>query len=1051
MKKIIFLLALVVLSVASCVKDTNAPTIRTKGAGDVTFTVNIPSGVVNTRSVAAVEGENNVNDLTLMFFEKTNNAEGLFKAAYQVPDEELPTDGRFVFDLYIPYDEIGLDKASSYTVLAMANMMDGNYYIDQAGLDAFLAGIEGKIESEVTRSMTRQIVGVGEDQNDNSKVIAKDNIPMTVRFSAEASQENITMELTRVVSRFDIINKAPGYTLVSASIWNAFTFPNFWATATPDYATKGNTKRYYGVGITGKDSIVGGLYTPENISTSPTQNDTTTTCLIVGLKNDTTNTVYYYRLNMHKSGSGQYLVRNNVYRATISGVAARGEATEVDAYSGGQFLLDVSVNPWESDENGLVITKGDMMLALPTRKAVFGPDATEKQYYVYTKGGPEGTTLQLVNLELPEGITTRLDGNNLYIKVTQFTDIERKGSIELRYGELSGVIEIIQRGEFIKYLDLNYTDVSPYPAGAAENMIPNTKPIEITSSGPWTATIMGGSSFSFSMSYFISELKGENEDMISAVYSRGPNPGMKDLTNVVLITLDEDPENYRSVLVLTQKGSGEYTWTPALEEGDSIYFDASTELSKVKGKGVNMFELQSKDNMDSWNVKLTGSDPYKFQLISYATNGDSTIIEAGEEIGAGPTDYLKFKVVAVAANYTGKYNANLDVYHNGALTRVPLAQDVFEFGMNIVNKQPVEPIGGTREVAVSFAGGSSATMNATLQLITTEDIAEGQYVPMIKLEDGTLVTELTGVPVSNFTVVIPTINPPFGYIFKENPEIKVTVTIGELTKSESIIQKKINFPSSLNVHTLHNTYGRWTTTDGLFDGWRTVMGNPSLFGPSGTVWAPSSIGGFDNIDVSTVTAPDVRIWNVNQNNYNTGNARLSGNWMGKENHFVILSTYNQYNMFPYIFGSGNNGGYSCQNGYGNDSRDQTPNSAPTKSRETELWKYLVGGDGPFGEVDVTAIRNLGGGDDNAIGLTQWPSNFIPLIMSSRSPNRCMVGIDPTNRFIWVGDTEIFNSNRPQNNYGNLTSEESKFFQNIIAYIINVTLYGDAFNDQFKVK
>ncbi len=1071
MKKLLFLLALITFGFASCVQQSEGDNDVNNTSNATTFNVIVPNGGITTRAVEAVAGENNVDDLTLLFFEQTSDKKGAFIGYHKVSDADLKDTGEFNFDISFS-SESGLTKSSAYDFLAMANVLRGNYFKDQAAMDAFLEDLSAnkKTMDVVKKEMVKMVKGqdITDPINLTNPLLKKEYVPMSGDGYKLKGEDNVALSLIRVVSRFDVQNSAPGYELTNASVFNAFSYPSLFDGVEINYE-QARTEFFYGVAA-GTDSdgnrsqsITGGLYSTVNNVSNPTQNDKKTTCLIIGLRKLDETSTKYYRVNINPEGVGQYLKRNNVYKVVISKVNIDGKTTAKAAYESGEESLDVAINTWDRDEDGLILSNGDNMLALPTIKAMFGPDAETRVYSIFTMGQgtlkmellqngeyveiPDATECTVSSDESEAGsIRATRNGTTLTITADAYSGDVREGTLRFSFAGLVGDMAVLQDGTAKKQLKLSHTTVPNYPAGgSATNMI--TDPILISSSGqtvgttvgPWTGTILLSNGFSFDASTEVLVKHGGNGDKIDKLYALGVNGSEKPLINFILVTLDEDPSNFRNVIVLTQNANGRYTLTPNVSV---LQFNAD---KTVYPNQKNLFTAHSGEATDNWEINIKNNiydtDKQKFKLFVTEDNLTNEVATLPYQVNG--KSGVTFSVEPVADNYFGNLSATLTVKQNSTNNKeVSLVQDYYKMTVSPLTKK-VSAAGEKVTISVVLAA-SGKKMSATLSHNLDPDYG---YTPTFG--DGT--SSLSGVDVNNFDVIIPSIKPKYGHLLTEDPTVTIKITIDgtELAETVVITQDKPEL-TPFNVHTLHDSYGRWTNTGGLFYGWRTFMGNPSLFGPSGEVWAPSNIGGFDNISYTNVIASDVRVWNVNQHNYTTNFARLSSNWMGKENHFVILSTYNQYNMFSYIFGSGNNGGYSCQGGFSNPSRDQTPNSAPTKSRETELWKYLVGGDGPFGEVDVTNIRNLGGGDTNAIGLTQWPSNFIPLIMSSSSPNRCMVGIDPTNRFIWVGDTEIFHTNA-QNNYGNLSSEESKFFQNIIAYITNVALYGDTFNNQFKVK
>ena len=120
-------------------------------------------------------------------------------------------------------------------------------------------------------------------------------------------------------------------------------------------------------GISPIDQYIGEkLYAYPNMVGVTKQNDKLTTCLLVAAyyqKDAWTGTpaegskLTYYRINIARgSGSSQLLKRNNVYNVTINSAAGEGSDNEDDALGAPDNKLNTSINDWEEDNDGSVIT-----------------------------------------------------------------------------------------------------------------------------------------------------------------------------------------------------------------------------------------------------------------------------------------------------------------------------------------------------------------------------------------------------------------------------------------------------------------------------------------------------------------------------------------------------------------------------------------------------------------------------------------------------------------------------------------------------------------------
>ncbi|MCD8165350.1 MAG: hypothetical protein LUE93_04020 [Bacteroides sp.] len=511
-----------------------------------------------------------------------------------------------------------------------------------------------------------QVTGVGatvEAQYNNDHAMKINNIPMSAIATKTANSSNVDCKLIRTVVRYDVINKATNYTLVSASIWNAFPRGNVFDYSNVDY-TYSHLKRYYGMRneTEGYEEIYGGLYSFENVNTNPTQKDKKTTCLILGLINDNlpAEGISYYRVNISPKVTGQYLTRNNVYQVTISAVNGKGAPDEPSAYNSEKLLIDTSINSWDRDEDGLVVRDETHMMALPTKRAYFGPEAEERQYFIYTMG--EGT-LTMNTLSMPEGIRPTLIGNDLYITVDPFSGDKRTGAVRFNFAGLTAVMEIIQSGQASKILRLSHTQVGSWPAGTQWIDRMQENPIEIESSGPWTAEIYNGF-FSFANGSTQILLNGDNGDKIENVYNTSVNATAPMRHSFILVTLDEDPENYRNVVVLTQLGSGNFTISP----NTPINFNADGTLSTA----TDTYTVYPGANTDTWTAQITGKNADAFAITLNGT------IEGGKVKGQG-----SFTVTALGENFGVELEASVTVVHNEINQQtIPIFQDAYTFSLS---------------------------------------------------------------------------------------------------------------------------------------------------------------------------------------------------------------------------------------------------------------------------------------------------------------------------------------------------------------------------------
>ncbi|MCD8044725.1 MAG: hypothetical protein LUH10_16955 [Tannerellaceae bacterium] len=293
-------------------------------------------------SVPVEDGEDVINSLYILFFENTSGGTGRFIDAIDMEASGMRSSGRL--NVVFPEDS-ELSHGEEYKLILLANT---ETYTGIAGLQDMKTACAGKTENEVIHTLLR-ISGVEpsvSEQTNNSNLMEMDNLPMSAVVIKKAWENNLSVELIRAVSRFDVVCEAPGYTLASASVWNGMTTTTLVETVFNDFQNAPRTERYYGVSAQ-NNQIVGSLYAFENYVANPEQNDKLTTCLIVGLLNQVTSRIEYFRTNINVSQYiGHQIKRNNVYRTTIMGVASKGPDNERDAYEGkGNLLYYLELNP----------------------------------------------------------------------------------------------------------------------------------------------------------------------------------------------------------------------------------------------------------------------------------------------------------------------------------------------------------------------------------------------------------------------------------------------------------------------------------------------------------------------------------------------------------------------------------------------------------------------------------------------------------------------------------------------------------------------------------
>ena len=419
-----------------------------------------------------VAGENDIFTLHMLFFERSSTGKGLYKGFYSV---EIPEGKPLNMNLPVSVvfnEETGLSDQEAYNILLVANL---DYYLPD-GLDAWKAILPGMRQDEVTELTKAYVSG---QPNESVYEGGDVPLPMSAGTVKEPNEGRIDVLLSRTVARFDVVSHIKyEYDLVTASLWNAFPHSSIWD-APVDFDSTHRLERYYGIrnkvdpgspeGI--YEDISGGLYTFENRVTDPQARDKKTTCLIVGLRNRDASApdygkVLYYRINILSSQTGQDLKRNNSYQITIRNVIGKGYNTEREAYEGEDNRLEIVINYWDLDDDGIIQYDGDNVLAVPMKRINIPREGDEREYSILTIG--QGT-LAVSRNTVPAGIDVILKGNRLYVNSTALeqSETERTGEIDLSFGALKATVVIRQSGDAGDFLSVSPTELPSFPAYAA--------------------------------------------------------------------------------------------------------------------------------------------------------------------------------------------------------------------------------------------------------------------------------------------------------------------------------------------------------------------------------------------------------------------------------------------------------------------------------------------------------------------------------------------------------------------------------------------------------
>lgn len=564
MKKILFILtAFLAFILTGCQEDD----LGRDNSGEIqngfklSYRVNEPVSVLTKSSVAAEKEEIQLNSFYVLFFENTTDGSGTFVEAIDLHESFGLLSHSGTLDVTFPNGS-KLDKTQAYKMLFCANIETYSRFS--------ISGVEDIhtlcqwLDEKTVHSLLLEISGVepsdGEEQ-DNQNRMLNSNLPMSATAVKEASATTISVELARMVSRFDIFCEVAGYELVSVSIWNAAVTAPVWIDYSSD-PVQSYTQRYYGVSAS-NNQVVASLYAFENLVEDPQQDDRETTCVVVGLKNSQ-GVIEYFRVNIKPATSeGQWVKRNHAYRTIIRGVMGTGNATEREAYVSSTSLLDIDINGWFLDESGHVQINGGNVLAVPTQHIQLFSHGDERTYYIYTLGvedNPQVTTHIPGNLQVDFVSTSEVN----VLRKHALSVKARPGSaddmepyyVTVSYADMSVDILITQEESLGSYVNLSYTDRLYFLASE----LGSSDEITVTSSGRWKCKIYNGNYFSFEAGGSpVQEISGVSEGSFK-IHTTQSNEDLHSRYSFVLVSLEDMP-NVSEVMVLEQYGtSGQHLW-----------------------------------------------------------------------------------------------------------------------------------------------------------------------------------------------------------------------------------------------------------------------------------------------------------------------------------------------------------------------------------------------------------------------------------------------------------------------------------------------------------
>jgi hypothetical protein len=1054
-KSLSFILGLTALLAVACQRpgeipgsaenaaSTAVPVVLPEFTDGFQLELSVPgNGLKTYATVAPYGGEDDVNSLFLLFFEYSEDGTGKFIAPYEISGDLSAISSKQETTLDIKFaNDSPLNKSTAYSILVIANVVAPQYptkTIWGTPVTDWLSSFSSFTENEVIQnSVDTRSSGVSAVADYDTYLFNHENLLMSARVTREVGQSNVKVALTRLVSRFEVgISNSTGYDLASVSIWNVYPEISIWERPDFEYSEI-HLKRFYGQSGN-LHAVNWPLYAFENYVTEPGVNDEMTTCLIIGLKSQANSETYYYRQNITAYKTPQQLKRNNVYQVSIQRVNAVGASSELDAYQSEEVLLETIINTWNMGQNGEMLYNGESVMILPTSQVSFTAAAESRTYKVHTQGLG---TLSISKSTLPEGLSATLDDEKqLTITATVGGADPRSGYVELAFGSLRGIINVNQEATETKYIKPSLTTIPVFPGSSGTT----SEEIHVNSSGNWTAELYNVPKlndtpmFAFGNTHSTSsQIAGVNGGKFT-VSTTGKNTytpaGGTVATEVVaflLIQLDSDP-TVRRVLMLTQKPTGGFTMGSLQKQ---LHFDALG-ASTPGSSNRPIFTVTTSDDDETWEVKLSGEDAQYFSIMD--ANGVNPL--------AGPiTGNSSFRITASDNKFNKELNAIATVTLGLQSFEIKITQAKHVMSISPTKANPILVAGGTTEGFTVRSSATGKTWKATINNVVASQLAS--------FSPDAAVTEITGQQLEGkFSVTFPKLEKPFIV-----PQAIVTVQMEGydwLTTTLTVTQQSYQ-PRAITLQTAHSTYGRADVTGGYYNYFSAVsngLRDKALFGPAETAKVRTSSSSLSSWPQNATVSNSSAILLINdglnstqRNNVMTWRNAHSGNML----IFLLdLGSGNNRDLLRTIYG--NTSIAISDPGLTPSDWDYNANLAAsggnTAGRE-KLWKYLVDGDGPFGAVTTSNVKLTPRYDyvDNTI--TGAPSSLITLLtVAHNSTPHIQLAIDPAKNLIIVGNMDMFAAD---NNRFPVDSDNWKFLNNLLAYIVNAAQYGDVFLEQFR--
>ncbi len=819
--------------------------------------------------------------------------------------------------------------------------------------------------------------------------------------------------------------------------------------------------------------IVGGLYAFENFVSDPQSDDMVTTCVVVGLKDvaddgfGEVGKTYYYRINVNPMSARQDLRRNHVYKLRINSVGTLGTENEYSAWSHSDILLDVSINEWILDDNGMVVTDGVNTMVLPAKLVRLDPHGDAREYSVFTIGS---SALTISKKELPEGIEALFDGSLLQVTATALAngEGERRGSVEISYGSLRGTISFIQSPDQSTYLTLNRYEVPNFhPLGRGG--ISDNVPFEVTASGPWTAQIynMGDDAdnpgFSFSHTGEpITFLHSEQNPLGNSfqVYSTGDNPSISDVRNgFIMISLDSNPVNFSRAVVLAQDPKSGIDLTPVMPS--PIRFSAAgmpLDASGATPEGGLAFDINPGRNSNgipnTWDITPNEGDTEYFDIEKITAGSANRFIVRAKGTMFPSNAHINLLERTLRASFT--------ITAGSASKEFSVMQNAAELSLSTGSTQVSENGGVIQDVTVNIDPALHWIAEIETNFTpagSNVDLPHSGYLSTDGVNRGGAISD----PQPQSTKLSAGFDKIYYPLVGETPRMSIKVSLAEnpdVSATFTVTQNPLN-PAPMNILDVRNTsYGSLTGSPHYLSFFRSYLTDAQMYGPDGkvkTATPPSITGQADDPVSISPRYAYLHVGGRPGSAYTQDRHTAVNNWFdsyGKErlvyyihddaNDRLFANSTNSARRTTVLSELNISGGGHTSSGGGAVLNTDVANSS--------IYKYLVE-DGPFGPSGQFSSVSMDATSSRAYAST-LPATAVPLIVERDNHENVLLFVDPVNNLIYQGESQLFDAyieapsitlqGGSTNSYANL----SRFLANFLGYVVNASQYGSHYTELF---